>query len=564
MNNLVNELLKEIIQNSRLLKERGGKDFEIGKYTEKTDRPPPIEFPKFYINEQKWGTAVDTSDRHLIELIGAAMRGLEKDTPLDRVAAANKFMTEIDRNVSTRRAIGNLMFFDIFSSIVADFNASVAGFLFEGLFAGLFSGFQIEAKEGGGKWGTVDVALNIQREDGKYQQTGYSFKLLRPGGEIKGSFKDLVDGFAQGHTEEKYLVVYKEKSKEGELILNFWEFTINKDTWFTFIGHGKPTRQPTFKTKIFTLEDESFSKYMGKTPYKEVGGEWLARTRKNQAEWDTLDADVAYIPAKGKEGRFKNEDGSPIEPRQPLYLGKQYQVGVGVEHLISDKNIENSERFKKLYKDFLPGGSQEKWFKDYTLNKFEESMDFLTYMAGPYKSDDGFFSEVLARTKAAGAEKFEISSRAMEQYAKGPVKLKLSRKDFTKAAQEYTDIIGEHVGIIFNSLSSLVTNISAYYLEDNSSKRAEHSRTAQQKAGELKDNADKYITAGADERQMELPFDREKSGSGEVLQTLEPGAFYKVGRTKKPSKWHSLWEGESKQPIDLDKLIEQMIDKSFK
>ena len=102
-----------------------------------------IKFPKFKINEKHWGKNLGTEDRAVIERIGSQLQG---DDPLARVQYLETFLAEaetVKEDITVGEVMGALMFLDIFASIVFEFNAAVAGFLFEALFAGIFEGVQI-------------------------------------------------------------------------------------------------------------------------------------------------------------------------------------------------------------------------------------------------------------------------------------------------------------------------------------------------------------------------------------------------------------------------------------
>ena len=217
--NLINEVLNNPKMELITEQDEGGKTV--------------IKFPKFKINEKNWGKDLGTEDRAVIERIGSQLKG---GTPLDRVAYLQQFLTETEQvkeDITVGEIMGALMFLDIFASIVFEFNASVAGFLFEALFAGIFEGFQIEAKEGGGEAGTTDVVLNVKPK-GKGSKSGveYSFKLLSDANAvIKGSFKDLIDGISKSKgASETYLVVLK-SGTEDVMNLDFYEYDINQDNW---------------------------------------------------------------------------------------------------------------------------------------------------------------------------------------------------------------------------------------------------------------------------------------------------------------------------------------------
>ena len=122
--------------------------------------------------------------------------------------------------------------------------------------------------------------------------------------------------------------------------------------------------------------------------------------------------------------------------------------------------------------------------------------------------------------------------------------LTLDRGLLKEAADTYTSVISQQVYDIFNSLSDLIKDINLYYLTDNSTER----KTAGTKAGEdaatLKKNTDDHIVAGVGFAPEEQEF-----FASEAPQTQDP--------------YSTMEEDKAKQPINLDKLIEQMIDKSF-
>ena len=405
-NNIVNEILKEIIQNSRLLKEAGEKAASKGV---KEEEVPPIRFPSWFINENLWGKDVDTKDRTLITKIGGAISG--ENTPIGRAKALQAFLTDaetIKENITMQQALANLMFLDIFASVVHQFNASVAGFLFEALFAGIFKGEQIEAKAGGGEAGTIDV--NLETADGRI---GYSFKLLSPKGAIKGSFTDLITGIRK-HKLERYLVVVKEGEAGSSLNLRFYEFDITQESWFDWIGHevleqAKETGEYGVKQlniiarQSFTLKDindEFLKQELAAIP--PVEGEVELTAAKSPRE--TLANCIAPGEQEGQyifkaptvSGRGKtfifNEKGESIPAKTQLVDGQVYFYNKVVK-----QRAVRGAKFKGLYRELVEdglGGREDLGGK--TLKAaFEEEkgMSFLDYVqAGEYKTDPQFFN----------------------------------------------------------------------------------------------------------------------------------------------------------------------------
>ena len=400
---LFSELFKEGI--IKLYEENGE---EGGEGTEKKD-VPPIKFPSWFINENMWGKNLKTRDRTLITKIGGAISG--ENTPLGRAEALQNFLINVDevkKDIPMQQALANLMFLDIFASIVHQFNAAVAGFLFEALFAGIFEGEQIEAKKGGGKAGTIDVMLKTA--DG---EKGYSFKLLGAGVKgIKGSFTDLITGI-EHHGAETYLVVIKRGETGSKLELDFWEFEIRPDNWFDWIGHpmleetGKDTgayqekmqyvvkaapvdtEGDTTGFKPEQINDEFLKQAMVKGP-----GPLLLEPKviNKTKTWEEVPVATYIAPIEGQEGKYAASpskgrltfifNGEGKQVRGPLEDGQTYYF-----NKVVDKYPVRIAKFGKtgsgLYRELIDDNFALK-------KKFEaaKGMTFIEYVnTGAYKKD---------------------------------------------------------------------------------------------------------------------------------------------------------------------------------
>ena len=532
MNNIVNELLKEIIQNSIILEK---KESPLKAKEGEAEAVPPIRWPKFEISEM-WGKKTGGEDRGIIEQISESVKG---NTVQEKITLLQAFLDakteEITAgDVSLNEVIANLMFLEVFASVVFKFNASVAGFLFEALFAGVFSGYQIEAAEADDP---TDAVLNISGTD-----VDYSFKLLSPGGNVKGSFSDLVNMFTALPKDENdkpipggkpksrivYLVVEKVPVDEG-LRLDFYEFEINKDNWFDFIGH------------------------------EQLGKEGVAKIRKEKvplvfttADFEDPEFKVSGIltPAAGpkvsKQNKIalgENPEGDKLESGTPLEPGQTYST-MTTRELTGAAAIKRSANFDKLY---TKAGIENLDFGD---------MDFYTYITkgpgdrAPYQDDPDFFEKLKDLTSygtGVGAGQFLIGANHYKQKLSKPaVSLTLGRERLFAAANNYTQVIGEQVGAIFNALSALVGGVNGYFLSAEPDKRKQSGKLAVDKAGELKETTDAYIKRQEAEAAAETAKAHRMSAE-RAKQRKELGA---------PTR-------ESKQPINLNKLIEQMFNKKF-
>jgi hypothetical protein len=489
-----------------------------------------IKFPKFKINEKHWGKNLNSEDRAVIERIGSQLQG---DDPLDRVEYLETFLSEaetVKEDITVGEVMGALMFLDIFASIVFEFNASVAGFLFEALFAGIFEGFQIEAKEGGGEAGTTDVVLNV-RPKGKGSKSGveYSFKLLTdsPSAVIKGSFKDLIDGISKSaDSEETYLVVLK-SGTEDVMNLDFYEYDINKENWFEWVGVPKVKDVKTYEEKEFEFGAEGTPKIVMDNLIEKpedaivgkiVDGEFKRRptdaqsrtstgniTKRRQAYDNLSEEEVRVFTPRSKvinaPYELRNEAG---EVPKYLFTGRKYKMKVdaGTKRTL---DYTAGANFKELYKDFLKPGafSAEVGDKTYT--------DFGNYVAeGAYKEDPDFFERLKTLgtyTGKGGAGQFKTTGNYMKRHpdVRGPKRLTLDRKRFQEAAESYTSLVGKQIFDIFTNLSELIDDVSGYFLGVSANERNRFAKASKDKSKEL--------ATAAEENLVEVPEMADPTGA---------------------------------------------------
>ena len=469
-----------------------------------------IKFPKFKINEKHWGKNLGTEDRAVIERIGSQLQG---DDPLDRVQYLETFLSEaeaVKEDITVGEVMGALMFLDIFASIVFEFNASVAGFLFEALFAGIFEGFQIEAKEGGGEAGTTDVVLNIKpKGTGSKSGVEYSFKLLSDkAAMIKGSFKDLIDGISKSpDAQETYLVVLK-SGTDDVMNLDFYEYDINKENWFDWVGVPRVKNVPTYEEEEFEFGGESTPKIVADNLSKEtlvgkiVDGTFKRKPTEAQSvtktgnvtgrrkAYDELSEEEVTVvkPLAGLAKapyELRNEEG---EVPALLITGRKYKVNVatGTKRVV---DYATSANFKELYKDFLKPGA----FKG------PNGEDFVTYVGtGAYKEDDEFFERLKTLgtyTGKGGAGQFQTRGGYMKNQpsVRGPKRLTLDRERFQSAANAYTELVGKQIFEIFTNLSELVDDVSGYFLGVSANERNRFAKASKDKSKELAKSAEENL-----------------------------------------------------------------------
>jgi len=501
-----------------------------------------LKLPKFKINEKNWGKTLETDDRAIIERIGAQLKG---DDPLSRVEYLQKFLNEtesVKSDVKVGEVMGTLMFLDIFASVVFDFNASVAGFLFEALFAGIFEGFQIEAKEGGGEAGTTDVILNV-RPKGKGPKSGveYSFKLLSAANpEIKGSFKDLVDGISKSpDAQETYLVVLK-SGDEGRMNLDFYEYDIGQKNWFEWVGVPKVGTAPVLGKTKFNLQKGQYpqmpkgvkitagraekGKFFNGEYTKKVTSPASARDAYNKIEADEVLV-IDPSPQAITDEYALTKDGERVTADDKLIVGQEYEINAvaGTKRVVDYKNSAN---FVALYGEFLKPG------------RFvgPNGEDFLTYVGeGVYKEDPEFFTHperglktLGTYTGKGGAGQFKTRGSYMIKHpnVRGPNQLTLDREKFQAAAASYTSLIGKQIYQVFTDMANLIEDVSGYYLGADVKERFEKGYAAQEEAKRLAKSTEKNF------KEIEVEEDTRKALAKSAQRRAARRSGYDTGAGK--------------------------------
>ena len=169
---------------TRFLKERA--TVAPDKEVEGT-RDITLKLPVFRLSEKMWGKE-GTQDRDIIENIMSKIIA-KGNTLAEKIRILSNFIQSPPQTNDISEILSHIVFLDTLTNIMVHFNASAAGFTFEGFLAALLGGIQIPA---GHAAGVQDLINN--------DKMPISLKLLTgEGGEgkasVEGSFKDLCDHF---------------------------------------------------------------------------------------------------------------------------------------------------------------------------------------------------------------------------------------------------------------------------------------------------------------------------------------------------------------------------------
>ena len=534
MNNIIESVFKELIDKGVLIVEK--------KQPEETESKGEggvrtvLKLPKFKINEKNWGTKLDTEDRAIIEQIGA---NLEGDDPLSRIDYVNNFLesqSEIKGDITVGKVMGTLMFLDIFASIVYEFNASVAGFLFEAMFAGIFEGEQIEAKLGGGEAGTTDVVLYVGKGTSK-KGVEYSFKLLGKGATtIQGSAADILSGIRKASdAKEVYLIGLKSEDSKKVMTIDFYEFDVTKETWFDWIGAPVKDKVPDIREFEFVFGSEESPEFVKlptaakKNVGKRIDGEFVIKpTRKGsksksseeqkqieQAIKDYADdtSEELFYTTRWNKSKlsFTDEQGNPVEM---LIQGQKYKGKV----LLGTKlGFKRSKNYVDLYGPYLKEGAFEAEVEGEKYTNFDD------YVAsGAYVKDDKFFDRLAllpAFQGGKGTQQFIVRQSYLEskgEGVRGPNTVTLDREKFQQAAARYTNVIGDKIYRVFTDMANLVEDVSGYYLGNTVKERFEMGLAAKEEAERLAKSTEENF------KEIEVEEDTRKA--------LEKSAYRRAAR----------------------------------
>tara|TARA_R100001082_G_C4364516_1_gene161169 strand:+ start:373 stop:1347 length:975 start_codon:yes stop_codon:yes gene_type:complete len=245
----LDNLIVEILREKNLLNED---NFAASKIDfSKTEKQMSIKLPQFRISEA-WGMP-GNEDRAIIQKF---FNKIEGNTIQQRVQNLNNFINECDQdscinNIEVPKVLSNLVTLDTLASIIHEFGASPAGFLFEAFLASLVGGTQIVPSA---SISTEDII----NKDG----VPVSIKLLQKGGYVKGSYPDLKRAFEEEPWGKKmvYLVVNK-IGKADELKLEWYQFPVTQELMDDMLGTYNFADFDPAKPKQFRIKKDYYTQF---------------------------------------------------------------------------------------------------------------------------------------------------------------------------------------------------------------------------------------------------------------------------------------------------------------
>jgi hypothetical protein len=361
----------------------------------------PVAFP----TEISVGQTPTSEDREMFELWMSRIPGSDLSS---KVQAIEKFIEDPpETNVS--ETLSFLMFLNTFAFILKEFNASVAGFMWEPFLAALIGGeasVQVPTSE----HDIADVKLAGER---------FSLKILREDGAVGGSFVDLVKHFQANPDEPMtYYVIKKVGSK-----MVFYEFSISKETLFDFIGH--PQTEKVLKPQITSVtppEDTSVGKLKS--------------------------AVKAKLPRGYKVEKITLPD-SEDALRGKVKAGEKYDAHIGVPTAVAGKAGKGAK---------LTANAKHLWGSQESYEKFYAAQNDPDFWQKVEKLAPGFKNK----------QQFEIgwNYAKANQHVKVLGTIDISKETMDRAFAKGASLIGQDLTALFNSMTDLVDNVGKFFLMD--------------------------------------------------------------------------------------------------
>ena len=454
-----------------------------------------IRFPAIKITEN-WGVK-NTEDRAILETL---MKNVEGGTVEAKLASVNDFM-DYQPGLPVPKILSNLIFLQIFSNIIEEYNASTAGFLFEAFLAGLFLGEQIQDPEQvGAEAGSLpieDVNLMIRRaiqagDDADVEEAivPYSLKVLSPGSDLKGSFKNLVDFFVEGRSQK---IIYLVVTKMGAGTLAFNEFDITSENFLDYIGHEEFKMQHKIAPVEFTFGvDEIPAANIRITTgaamrAKIVNGEVIfrppTRPKGRFMQYDEIEAEEIIVQkinptATSDEIALSKISGGGevrLNPEDLLITGEAYKVNARVGEKEYTTTGQRTASSKALY------GKEEDLYSQ-----------LKTMERGPE-----FWEAIMQSPGYVTKKQFHIAPGYFRKQSREVGVLDLYPPKLIQIANQYAKDLSNNLIAIYNSLSSLSSNINKFFLDvdEGEMSRNQHGMGAVKDAGRLNYHTKKAVEA---------------------------------------------------------------------
>ena len=282
-----------------------------------------------------------------------------------------------------------------------------------------------------------------------------SLKLLTSGGNVKGSFTNLVDFlFVRGSDAIRYLITYKTTTRKGVEGLLFFAFDIKRDTLAQFIEGTKG--EGLFAPHTVEEANTIFTNYDHENPDIE-----LARKITQMSGYQ----DAGFLNDLVKKGEIEFEDEKKkAADKEAAALAQQAKA---------TRDLERSGYSTNQINEMLDIGSINPNQAFHQLEKLAmEREDMLNEGKGDGKSQ---WSASWAQMRSTPGLDFEVYGQ-----------LNLSQANIEELVDIYSSILGQTLLQLLTATKEMTENIGAYYSDKRRSSAQAAGKAAETKTTEVK------------------------------------------------------------------------------
>jgi len=411
-----------------------------------------VHLPIIKITED-WGKVskegVPTEDRKIIEMYTQNIKG---NTVQEKINYLNSIIAGEQKGAKLKEILGTLVVLEILSNILEEFTESAGGFIFEAFLAGLFGGqsVQIVEPEGG------SAALGKPITDVVLSGREYSLKLLGPGTDVKGSFRNMVE-----HFNEKDHVVYLDaRRNKANDALEFGEFTITLmqflDVFYMPLRKKVTVKPDPDPEQAMTLKTaEKFQEFVGEKAAQDFPITQL-RFSKPFPDLRGGPGALAYTFTKGASGGVSKKavTNKKLSP-------KDFSDLLARVASVSSDDLKVYGPFAVAYTESVFEGSKaEKLFG--SLEEIGKIDDAIA------TGNEALIIDLLRETPGyVGEKQFLFTRGQVEKGIKNftPLgTLQLGDEVLKQTWLQYGELLNATIGPVYEALNSFSTSISSYFL----------------------------------------------------------------------------------------------------
>ena len=448
--NLVDEVMKYILSETQ-------KPSGTGPTPSTRRRDRTLRFPIIMPTERTVGQTPGAEDRQTFEIW---MKKIGLKNPSNELSAIGQKITALQNFIdnpqegSISHTLSHLMFLQTFEYMVTEFNASVAGFLWEPFLAAMFGGksTQVPTSEGD----ISDVRLQI-KVGGKLQSV--SLKLLSPNTLVGGSFRDLVNHFRENPDQPMvYLVIRKHtKGNVKNALMTFYEFDITQENFFDYIGHPKMKVQTKSVDFVYDPEPADIARRGG------------SRSAVRPLQVKNVLGRIGYEipPGWALKASYDTED-TKYNLNQAWILPKtSFRIELKSAKSLATPAGAGADRYKNSKKLWGDDEEYAQWFQ-----LWEELKGGPEFWETVMNGGHGLKPAPGIRGKK---EQFEINPTYLKEggKAKDLGTLDISPDKLQKVFDDGAKQIGDDLTAMFNAVSNLVDNVGRFFLIDCGDPKAE-------------------------------------------------------------------------------------------